>query len=35
MEYSGELISKTEGEKRQKEYDLEVGSFLFFYNNKW
>jgi len=35
LEYSGQLISESEGEKRQQEYHLEDGSFLFFYNKKW
>jgi len=35
LEYRGELISKAEGEKRLKTYSHEMGSFIFFYNDKW
>lgn len=33
LEYAGNLVSKVEGEKLQKKYSEDVGSFLFFYND--
>jgi SET domain. len=35
LEYPGELISKAEGIKRQKNYQPKDGSFVFYYQDKW
>jgi SET domain-containing protein len=33
-EYQGELISRNEGEKREKEYPLSLGSFMYFFRER-
>jgi SET domain-containing protein len=33
VEYDGELINKKEGEKREKEYQQDLGSYIFFYSS--